>query len=86
MEQKINDWLLWLTRIDSCGNRIVSHVCLHDMSKTQVMELAKELRNIAKILLLFVYLNLRICFDSYSSPRGFRALKRGPASIILLTI
>lgn len=42
MEQKINDWLLRLVRIDSCGNRIVSHVCLYEMSRAQVMKLAED--------------------------------------------
>lgn len=42
MKQKVNDWLLRLIRIDSCGNRVASHVCLYDMTKVQVMELAEE--------------------------------------------
>jgi hypothetical protein len=42
MKQKVNDWLLRLVRIDSCGNREVSHVCLYDMSRTQVMKLAED--------------------------------------------
>lgn len=42
MKQKVNDWLLRLVRIDSCGNREISHVCLYDMSKAQVMKLVEE--------------------------------------------
>lgn len=42
MKQKVNDWLLRLIRIDSCGNRVISHVCLYDMSRTQVMEIAED--------------------------------------------
>lgn len=42
MKQKVNDWLLRLVRIDSCGNRKISHVCLYDMTRTQVMELVEE--------------------------------------------
>jgi len=42
MKQKVNDWLLRLIRIDSCGNRVASHVCLYDMTKVQVMELVEE--------------------------------------------
>lgn len=42
MKQKVNDWLLRLIRIDSCGNRVVSHVCLYDMPRTQVMKLAEN--------------------------------------------
>lgn len=42
MKQKVNDWLLRLVRIDSCGNREASHVCLYDMTKAQVMELVEE--------------------------------------------
>lgn len=42
MKQKVNDWLLRLIRIDSCGNREVSHVCLYDMSRTQVMKIAED--------------------------------------------
>lgn len=42
MKQKVNDWLLRLIRIDSCGNREVSHVCFYDMTKVQVMELVEE--------------------------------------------
>ena len=42
MKQKVNDWLLRLIRIDSCGNRGASHVCLYDMTKAQVMELVEE--------------------------------------------
>ena len=42
MKQKVNDWLLRLIRIDSCGNREVSHVCLYDMTRAQVMELVEE--------------------------------------------
>ena len=41
MKQKLNDWLLRLVRIDSCGTKAVSHICLYDMSKPQVMELAE---------------------------------------------
>lgn len=42
MKQKVNDWLLRLIRVDSCGNREASHVCLYDMSRTQVMKLAED--------------------------------------------
>lgn len=42
MKQKVNDWLLRLVRIDSCGNRVFSHVCLYDMTRAQVMKLAEE--------------------------------------------
>lgn len=42
MKQRINDWLLRLVRIDSCGNREISHVCLYDMTRTQVMEIAED--------------------------------------------
>lgn len=42
MKQKVNDWLLRLIRIDSCGNRVASHVCLYDMTRAQVMELVDE--------------------------------------------
>ena len=42
MKQKVNDWLLRLVHIDSCGNRKVSHVCLYDMSRAQVMEIAED--------------------------------------------
>ena len=41
MKQKVNDWLLRLVRIDSCGNREISHVCLYGMSRAQVMKLAE---------------------------------------------
>lgn len=42
MKQKVNDWLLRLVRIDSCGNREISHVCLYDMTRAQVMEVAED--------------------------------------------
>lgn len=42
MKQKVNDWLLRLIRIDSCGNREISYVCLYDMPRTQVMEIAED--------------------------------------------
>lgn len=42
MKQKVNDWLLRLIRADSCGSKTTSHICLYDMFRTQVMELAKE--------------------------------------------
>lgn len=42
MKQKVNDWLLRLVRIDSCGNREISHVCLYDMTRAQVMEIAED--------------------------------------------
>lgn len=42
MKQKVNDWLLCLIRIDSCGNRVTSHVCPYDMTRAQVMELVEE--------------------------------------------
>lgn len=41
MKQEVNDWLLRLIRIDSRGNREVSHVCFYDMPRVQVMELAE---------------------------------------------
>ena len=42
MKQKLSDWLLRLVRIDSCGNKVVSHICLYDMSRPQVMKLAED--------------------------------------------
>lgn len=42
MKQKVNDWLLRLVRIDSCGNREISHVSLYDMTRAQVMEIAED--------------------------------------------
>lgn len=42
MKQKVNDWLLRLVRIDSCGNREISHVCLYDMTRAQVEEIAED--------------------------------------------
>lgn len=42
MKRKVNDWLLRLVRIDSCGNREISHVCLYDMTRAQVMEIAED--------------------------------------------
>lgn len=42
MKQKVNDWLLRLVRIDSCGNREISHVFLYDMTRARVMEIAKD--------------------------------------------
>lgn len=42
MKQKVNDWLLRLIRINSCGNREVSHICLYDMSRAQVMKIAED--------------------------------------------
>lgn len=42
MKQKVNDWLLRLVRINSCGNREISYVCLYDMSRAQVMEIAED--------------------------------------------
>lgn len=42
MKQKVNDWLLRLICVDSCGNRVASHVCLYDMSRAQVMKLAED--------------------------------------------
>lgn len=42
MKQKVNDWLLRLIRINSCGNREISHVCLYDMSRSQVMRIAED--------------------------------------------
>lgn len=42
MKQKVNDWLLRLTRIDPCGNKEISHVCFYDMSRAQVMRLAED--------------------------------------------
>lgn len=42
MKQKVNDWLLRLIRIDSCGNSVASHVCLYDMTRSQVMKLASD--------------------------------------------
>lgn len=55
MEQEINDWLLRLLRIDSCGNRIVSHVCLYEMSRAQVMELAEEYSKDFAIVRIFKF-------------------------------
>lgn len=42
MKRKVNDWLLRLISIDSCGNRVISHVCLYDMTRVQVMELVEK--------------------------------------------
>ena len=42
MKQRFNDWLLRLVRIDSCGDKIISHVCLYDMTRAQVMKLAED--------------------------------------------
>lgn len=42
MKQKVNDWLLRLVRIDSCGNREVSHVCLYDMTRSQVLAIVED--------------------------------------------
>lgn len=42
MKQEINDWLLRLIRIDCCGNSVAFHVCLYDMSRSQVMKLAED--------------------------------------------
>ncbi len=42
MKQKVNDWLLRLVHIDSCGNREISYVCLYDVSKAQAMEVAEN--------------------------------------------
>lgn len=42
MKQEVNDWLLRLVRIDSCGKREISHVCLYDMTRAQVMEFAES--------------------------------------------
>lgn len=53
MKQKVNDWLLRLIRIDSCGNRVISHVCLYDMSRTQVMKLAKDYGKYSAVVRVF---------------------------------
>lgn len=42
MKQKANDWLLRLIRVDCCGNRVASHVCLYDKPRAQVMKLAED--------------------------------------------
>lgn len=42
MKRKVTDWLLRLTRIDSCGNREFFHVCLYDMYRFQVMEIVED--------------------------------------------
>ena len=56
MKQKLNDWLLRLVRIELCGNRsnrVISHICLYDMSRTQVMELAEEYRKCFTVVRVF---------------------------------
>ena len=53
MKQKVNDWLLRLVRIDACGNRVASHVCLYDMTKVQVMELVEEYTKSYAVVRLF---------------------------------
>ena len=42
MKQNVNDWLLRLVRIDACGNREFSHICLYDMTRAQVMKIAED--------------------------------------------
>lgn len=42
MKQKVNDWLLRLVRVDLRGNREISHVCLYDMTRVQVMKIAED--------------------------------------------
>lgn len=42
MEQKKYDWLLKMTRFDSNGNRVISHVNLYDMTREQVIQIASE--------------------------------------------
>ena len=42
MKRKVNDWLLRLVRFDSCGLSEIFHVCLYNMHRTQVMEIAKD--------------------------------------------
>lgn len=42
MKQKVNDWLLRLIRIDSCGNRVSSDVFLYDAPRARVMKLAED--------------------------------------------
>lgn len=42
MKQKVSDWLLRLTRIDSYGYSSSTHICLYDMSTAQVMKIAED--------------------------------------------
>lgn len=56
MKQEFNDWLLRLVRIELCGNRsnrVISHICLYDMSRAQVMELAEEYRKCFTVVRVF---------------------------------
>ena len=56
MKRNFNDWLLRLVRIELCGNksnRVVSHVCLYDMSRDQVMELVKEYKEHYTVVRVF---------------------------------
>lgn len=58
MKQKFNDWLLRLIRIDSCGNREISHVCLYDMSRAQVMKIAEDYGKRFAIVRVFKFENI----------------------------
>lgn len=58
MKQKVNDWLLRLIRIDSCGNKEVSHVCLYDISRAQVMEIAEDYGKDFAIVRVFKFENI----------------------------
>lgn len=42
MKRKVNDWLLRLVRFDSYGLSDISYVCLYDMTRAQVMEIAED--------------------------------------------
>lgn len=56
MKQEFNDWLLRLVRIELYENRadrVVSHICLYDMSRDQVMELAEEYRKSCTVVRVF---------------------------------
>ena len=56
MKQEFNDWLLRLVRIELYGNRadrVVSHICLYDMSRDQVMKLAEEYRKNCTVVRVF---------------------------------
>lgn len=57
MKQKVNDWLLRLVRIDSCGNREISHVCLYDMTGAQVMEIAEDYSKLYATVRVFKFEN-----------------------------
>lgn len=56
MKREFNDWLLRLVRIELYGNRadrVVSHICLYDMSEEQVMELAGEYKKSCTVVRVF---------------------------------